>query len=76
MKTLRNLCVLLALILSHTMCAVVAFIWRDLKCGGAHMGYSAPADIAFLYAIPFGAGILLCLVMAFVFHRKINRTCK
>ena len=70
MKTLRNICIVMALLLSHAMCAAVAFIYRDLLCGGMHMGYSAPASVAFLYAIPFGAGILLCIGLAVIFHRK------
>ena len=71
MKRLRNLFVVLALGLSHAMCAVVAWIYRDIVCGMEHMGFSAPPDIAFLYAIPFAVAILLCLVLAYDFHRKM-----
>lgn len=71
MKLLRNLCIVLALVLSHVMCAFVAWIYRDIVCGMEHMGFSAPPDIAFLYAIPFAVAILLCLVLAYVFHRKM-----
>lgn len=70
MKKLRNLFIVLALVLSHAMCAEVAFAYRGMLCGVEHMGFSAPADVAFLYAIPFGIGIMLCCLLAWVFHRK------
>ena len=71
MKRLRNLFVVLALLLSHAMCATVAWIYRDIVCGMEHRGFSAPPDVAFWYAIPFAVAILLCLVLAYVFHRKM-----
>ena len=70
MKRLRNGFIVLALILSHAMCAFVAWIYRDIVCGMEHRGFSAPPDIAFLYAIPFAVGILLCAGVAYAFHRK------
>ena len=71
MKRLRNLCIAVALALSHAMCAVVAWVYRDIVCGMEHRGFSVPPDVAFLYAIPFAVAILLCLVLANVFHRKM-----
>lgn len=70
MKRLRNACITLALVLSHAMCAVVAAAYRDMVCGIQHKGFSAPADAAFLYAIPFVFGILACGGLAYLFHRK------
>ncbi len=70
MKRLRNLFVLLALMLSHVLCIVVAYDYRGMQCGIAHQGFSAPAETAFLSAIPFGAGILFCAGLAYFFHRK------
>lgn len=70
MKLLRNLCIVLALVLSHVMCAFVAWIYRDIVCGMEHMGFSAPPDVALWYAVPFVAGILLCVVLAYRFHRQ------
>ncbi len=69
-KILRNVFVILALILSHTMCAEVAFNYSSLLCAIAHKGFSAPADIAFLFAIPYGVGIILCVFLAFLFNKK------
>ena len=43
--------VVIAVLLSDIMCAVVAYAYRDMLCGIAHLGYSAPASVAFLYAI-------------------------
>ena len=63
----------IAVLLSDIMCAVVAFAYRDMLCGIAHMGYSAPANAAFLYAIPFIIGIIICVVLAIVFYRKSKR---
>ncbi len=38
------------------------------------MGYSAPASVAFLYAIPFVIAIMICVVLAVVIYRKGRRT--
>ena len=73
MKLLRNLFIALALVLSHAMCAAVAWIYRDIVCGIEHKGFSAPADVAFLYAIPFAVGMLVCGGLAFVFHHKCKQ---
>ena len=61
---------MLALLMSHAMCAVVAYQYCDLVWGGKYAGYSAPAGTAFLYAIPFVIGIAICAVLALSFYRK------
>lgn len=70
MKKLSILFSALAVLLSDMMCAVVAYNYRDMLCGIEHMGYSAPAGTAFLYAVPFVAGIVICIVLAVIFHKK------
>lgn len=60
----------IAAVLSDVMCFVVAYNYRDILCGIEHKGFSAPANIAFLYAIPFLAAIAVCIVLAIVFYRK------
>jgi hypothetical protein len=70
MKKLCFLFAALAIILSDIMCAVVAFNYRDLLCSIEHAGFSAPANTAFLYAIPFAAGIIICAITAYTFYRK------
>ena len=63
----------IAVLLSDIMCALVAFTFRDMLCGIEHLGYSAPASAAFLYAIPFMIGIGICAVLAVVFYRKSQK---
>lgn len=73
-KALAALCVLISLILSHAMCANVAFQYCNMLWGIEYMGYSAPADVAFLLAIPYGAGIIAAWAAAFVLWRKYQKT--
>lgn len=70
MKKLSLFFTVLAVLLSDGMCAVVAYNYRGMLCCIAHEGCSAPADIAFLWAIPFLIGIGICAVLALVFRKK------
>ena len=70
MKKLSNLFIVLAIALSNIMCIVVAYNYRDMLCGIKHAGYSAPANTAFLYAIPFVVGIIVCAILAIRFRKK------
>ena len=70
MKKLSYLFTALAIVLSDIMCFVVAYNYRDMLCGIEHAGYSAPASTAFLYAIPFVVGIVVCAILAIRFHKK------
>ena len=70
MKKLSIIFGLLAVLLSDIMCAVVAYNYRDMLCGIEHAGYSAPASTAFLYAIPFVVGIIVCAILAIRFRKK------
>ena len=70
MKKLSYLFTALAIVLSDIMCFVVAYHYRDMLCGIEHAGYSAPASTAFLYAIPFVVGIIVCAVLAIRFRKK------
>lgn len=72
MKTLSMVFGVLAVLLSNIMCAVVAFNYRDMLCGIKHAGYSAPASTAFLLAIPYVIGIMICVVLTIVFKKKAN----
>ncbi len=64
----------LAVLLSDLMCAVVAYAYRDMLCGIEHLGYSAPARTAFLFAVPILIGILVCVVLAIVLYRKAKKS--
>lgn len=70
MKKVSNLLFVAALVLSHLMCIVVAYNYRDMLCGIQHSCYSAPASIAFLHVIPFGLGIIACVIIAYLLRRK------
>ena len=70
MEKLSCLFTALAIVLSDIMCFVVAYNYRDMLCGIEHAGYSAPASTAFLYAIPFVVGIIVCAVLAIRFRKK------
>ncbi len=63
----------LALLFSHAMCAAIAYRYAVIKWGMECRAYSAPASTAFLLAIPFGAGILICAALAWFFHRASLR---
>ena len=70
MKKLSIIFGVLAVLLSDIMCAVVAYNYCDLLWGGQYAGYGVPASTAFVYAIPFVIGIIVCVILAIVFRRK------
>jgi len=72
MKTLSNLFLVLAVLLSDVMCAVVAYNYCDMVWGIKYAGYSAPASTAFLVAIPFVIAIVVCVVIALYFKKRIG----
>ena len=74
MKKLSILFSILTLILSHSMCVLVAYNYASLLYCGKYGACSAPASTAFLYAIPFGIGILICAVLAAIFKHKTSET--
>ena len=73
MKKLSWVCFAIAILLSDIMCAHVAYQYRAMLCGIAHMGYSAPAGTAFLYAIPYALGIDACVTIGIVLRRKAEK---
>ena len=70
MKKMSNIFIVLAVILSDVMCAVVAYNFCGIQWGIKYAGYSAPAWVAFLYVIPYGIGIVVCMIVAMVFRKK------
>ena len=72
MKKLSWFFTALAIILSDVMCFVVAYSYRGMLCGIEHAGYSAPAGIAFLSAVPFLLGIIVCVILAIKFCKKAD----
>ena len=69
-KILSRICIALAILLSEIMCAVVSYEYCDLQWGGRYEGWSAPPSVAVVYAIPFVIGIVLCIALSWIFHKK------
>ena len=72
MKTLSNLFVVLAVLLSDVMCAVVAYNYCDMVWGIKYAGYSAPVSTAFLVAVPYAIAIAVCAIIAVYFKKRVN----
>ncbi len=70
MKKLSNIFGLLAIILANIMCAVVGYNYATMLCGIEHKGFSAPANTAFLLAIPYLIGVVVCIMIALVLRKK------
>lgn len=73
MKKYKNLAYLfaaLAILLANVMCAAVAYNYCALQWGGKYACYSAPAWAAFIYCIPYGIGIAICVLLAWFFNKK------
>lgn len=62
----------LAILLSDVMCATVAHSYCVLQLGQQY--YSAPAYVAFFQCIPYGMGIVICVALAYFFHKKRQKT--
>lgn len=71
MKKLSMVFGILAILLSNVMCAVVAYNYSYLLFCGKYGGCSAPADAAFLSAIPFIVGVIVCVVIAILLYKKV-----
>ena len=70
MKTLSTAFFLSAVILSDIMCAVIAYNYCNLLWGIKCAGYSAPAETAFLTAVPFALCIAVCVILALYFRHR------
>lgn len=72
MKILSKVFMILAVLLSDVMRAVVAYNYCDMVWGIKYACYSAPAWTAFLVAIPFATAIVVCIIIALYFKKKIG----
>ena len=75
-KILSKLLVVLAVLLSDAMCAIVAYNYCSLENSNPSFQRtitSAPAWVAYLYAIPFIIGIIACLILALILYKKSNK---
>ena len=62
--------IIVALILSHAACALIAYAWCSLEWAAKYEGASAPPGISLIYAIPFAALVALCIALALYFKKK------
>lgn len=69
-KYLTALFAILAILLSNVMCAAVAYNYCTLQWCGQYSGCSAPPSTAFVYCIPYGIGILICVALTRIFYKK------
>jgi hypothetical protein len=70
LKIISAVFITAAIILSDIMCANVAFEYCNMLWGIKYAGYSAPVNAAFLIAVPYIVGILICIILSNVFWRK------
>ena len=70
LKNISKVFVVISIILFGAMCAVVGYSYAYMQMGIRYMGFSAPASIAFLYAVPFIAAICILLALAKKFSSK------
>ena len=70
MKKISNIFIALVVILCSVMCAVVGYNYASMQWGIKYAGYSAPASVAFFYAIPYGIGTVACVIVAVVLRKK------
>ena len=73
-KRLTYLFAVLAILLSDVMCPAVANSYCMLQMGGRYGLCSAPAYVAFFQVIPYGVGIVICIILACFFNRKRQKS--
>jgi hypothetical protein len=64
---------LIGLVLSHIMCAKIAFEYCNMLWGIEYLGASAPANTAFMLAIPYLFVIITSFALAFIFWKKQHK---
>ena len=73
MKKLFVFFLVAILLLSCTMCSVLAYNYRAMLDAIKYEGASAPASIVFLYAIPYLILIAASVAGAVICRKKIER---
>ncbi len=64
---------MIALTLSCVMCFVVGYNYCNMKWTVKYLGFSAPAETAFLYAIPYLLCIFLCFALSHYYSKRNER---
>lgn len=69
LKILSHVFAVFAIIVSNMMCAIVAYKYCDMQ----HGIHSAPAYVAFIYAVPYLFSIIVCVIISLVLGKKAKR---
>jgi len=69
---LTKIAYVVAVIISNIMCATVAYKYCELTYQIKYEGASAPANVAFIWIIPFAICITICLVIGKIAKNKSN----
>ena len=64
---------LMGLVLSHIMCAKIAYEYCNMLWGIKYLGYSAPANTAFMLAIPYLFVIVTSFALSFIYWKKQHK---
>lgn len=70
MKKLATVFRILAFLLSHVMCARVAYCYCAQEWGQKYAGWSAGPEVAFFLAIPYLIGMIVCILLAIFCKKK------
>ncbi len=62
-----------SVLLSNVMCATVAYNYCHMVYSIKYEGFSAPANVAFVIAIPYLIGIIICAGLAITFQKKSRK---
>ena len=72
-KYLSYVFMALAILLSNVMCATVAYNYCNMQWKIRYEAYGAPANVAFLFVIPYAAGIAICAILAQLFCKRYHK---
>ncbi len=70
MKKLSLIFAALSIILTNIMVAVIAYHYAQIEMCIKYAACSAPPSIAFVYVIPFGIAIIVCVLLSIHFKNK------
>lgn len=71
-KKIAKAAYFIAILISNIMCASVAYKYCEMQWMIEYEGFSAPASIAFLWAIPYIICIAICLIIGKIENKKYS----
>ena len=72
-KTAKRLFTAMGLVLSHLMCAHIAYAYCNMWWLGKTSLTSAPPRVVFFFMIPYGAGIAVCALLAWMLGKRAKQ---